>query len=323
MTADNDVFLNTYELAPPAKRRRMSSTPRTSSTLAVDLDKTEDLFWFQDGDIVLGVDCKYFKVHRNKMVYSLVFATMLELPQPELVERAEGCPLVRLHGDTIHDWTAALHWMYDRSSFELRSTTFNIIAGALRISTKYDIPELRLWCKQQLLSRWPLNVADMNTSAIPNAAEAICLARELDVPEILPAAFYALSVQRWAKGIDGGRSHLILSPEDLRRLIVGREELQERLTGLLTNWDERTDAAFFRLCRMCQPLCIAWLSYNILPSSLSPYSTWLLRDLRQLSLHDSNGLHLCTGCANDFRCTIDDFIGYLQAAIPKYFMLSG
>jgi hypothetical protein len=109
--SDNDIFMNTYELAPPAKRRRMSSTSRASSAPAVD---AEDLFWFQDGNIVLGVDCKYFKVHRNKLMCSLVFATMLELPQPELVESVEGCPLVKLHEDTIYDWTTALHWMYDQ-----------------------------------------------------------------------------------------------------------------------------------------------------------------------------------------------------------------
>ncbi|KIK81819.1 hypothetical protein PAXRUDRAFT_155197, partial [Paxillus rubicundulus Ve08.2h10] len=192
----------------------------------VDSGKTQNQFWFQDGNIDLKIESKYFKVHWDRLMTSLVFATMLELPQPELVESHNGCPLVQLSQDAIQDWTTALSWMYDRRrvlSFEVFfSTALDIIAGALRISTKYEISDLRLWCKQQ----------------------------------------------RWEKGIDGGRSHLTLSPDDLRRLIIGREELQERLTDLLTNLDSRANSVVFRLC---QPPCMTWLSSQLLPPSHSPY----------------------------------------------------
>lgn len=56
------------------------------------------------------------------------------------------------------------------SSFELRSATLDIMARALRIATKYEIMELRQWCKQQLCMRWPPKVVDMTTTAMPNAA---------------------------------------------------------------------------------------------------------------------------------------------------------
>ena len=82
--------------------------------------------------------------------------------------------------------------------------------------------------------------------------DAIALARQCNVPEILPAAFYALAVQRWrpspsrpcsfsgspnqasnsrnfASGTDGGRAHAVLDPMDLRRLVMGREALQDVL----------------------------------------------------------------------------------------------
>lgn len=52
---------------------------------------------------------------------------------------------------------------------------------------------------------------------------------------MLPAAFYSLSVQKWSMGAEGGCSHLILSPEDLRRLIIGREALQDVLVQLVAN----------------------------------------------------------------------------------------
>ncbi|KAI6026964.1 hypothetical protein EDC04DRAFT_2720414, partial [Pisolithus marmoratus] len=74
---------------------------------------------------------------------------------------------------------------------------------------------------------------EMDYTAFQNVADAIALARELDVPRIPPAAFYALSVKRWGKGT-GGNNHRILSSEDLRYIIVGREELEEHFVSILT-----------------------------------------------------------------------------------------
>ena len=62
-----------------------------------------------------------------------------------------------------------------------------------------------------------------------------------------------------------GRSHLILSPNDLRRLIAGREMLQERLTALLVNWDPRKNTKCVDLCRIWQPACMLWLSERLIP----------------------------------------------------------
>ena len=92
----------------------------------------------------------------------------------------------------------------------------------------------------------------MGTSSLPHAAgkiylilpvrplliyltEVISLARECDVPDILPSAFYALSIQKWRNSADGGRSHVVLHPSDLRRLIVGRESLQDILVDIIAD----------------------------------------------------------------------------------------
>lgn len=96
-----------FELQLPAKRRRKSL-----NSDAMEPNNTP--FWFQDGDIVLGVEDKYLRVHRAKLMGSLVFSTMLGLPQPEPTEIFDGCPLVRLPHDTLHNWIPVLDWMYDR-----------------------------------------------------------------------------------------------------------------------------------------------------------------------------------------------------------------
>lgn len=63
--------------------------------------------------------------------------------------------------------------------------------------------------------------------------EAISLARECKVPEVLPAAFYALSIQKWRSKADGERAHNVLSRKDLRRLVMGREALQDLLVEIV------------------------------------------------------------------------------------------
>ncbi|KAH7925006.1 hypothetical protein BV22DRAFT_1105166 [Leucogyrophana mollusca] len=149
--------------------------------------------WFNDGDIVLDVEGHLFKVHRSVLMCSIIFADMLELPQSDSMENVDGCPSVTLQGDSASDWRIALSWMYDRVGFASHAVTFDMLAGAMRISTKYEVHDLREWAVRELLSRWPLDLTRMNNNALPHAAEAIRLARECDIPEILPAAFYALS----------------------------------------------------------------------------------------------------------------------------------
>ncbi|EGN92633.1 hypothetical protein SERLA73DRAFT_190818, partial [Serpula lacrymans var. lacrymans S7.3] len=185
---------------PPAKRRRTDTTRSFHSQLGGLPDQTQNggEFWHDDGDIVLGVEHQFFKTHRSRLMCSLIFADMLELPQPEVIENFDGCPLVHLASDTAKDWQVVLGWMYDPNYFSVQpAITFDMLAGATRISTKYEIAGLRDIMKHEIMSRWPKDISKMTTSSLPHAAEAICLARECDIPEILPAAFYALSVQKW------------------------------------------------------------------------------------------------------------------------------
>jgi hypothetical protein len=43
---------------------------------------------------------------------SVIFADMLELPQPTDIESMHGCPLVNLSQDSANDWIVVLTWMY-------------------------------------------------------------------------------------------------------------------------------------------------------------------------------------------------------------------
>lgn len=173
--------------SPPPKRRRFQHVNHSSASLA------ESHFCFPDGDFVLNVTGHLFKIHRRQLMCSTVFADMLSIPQPEMVESIEGCPCVALQ-DSPQDWIVALRWIY-RSRYEgwepsdnrvLLLTTapnlhtlsefnssilsFDSLAGAIRISTKYDIGALRERCIKEMLSRWPEDLTSMNMNSLPHAA---------------------------------------------------------------------------------------------------------------------------------------------------------
>lgn len=78
------------------------------------MSKPQPQFWFHDGDIVIGVEGQSLKIHRSKLMYSVVFADMLELPQPSDIESMHGCPLVDLSQDSAKDWLIFLRWLYQR-----------------------------------------------------------------------------------------------------------------------------------------------------------------------------------------------------------------
>ncbi|KAL5525217.1 hypothetical protein ACEPAF_9086 [Sanghuangporus sanghuang] len=108
-----------------------------------------------------------------------------------------GCPAIRLEGDSPKDWLVTLEAIYEPLSFQVRPIVFDVLARALRMSTRYGMRTLREWALTQLRTTWPAQVERMSPVALPHAADAIALARSCDVPDILPAAFYALAIQRW------------------------------------------------------------------------------------------------------------------------------
>ncbi|KZT65117.1 hypothetical protein DAEQUDRAFT_697753 [Daedalea quercina L-15889] len=260
---------------PATKRRRFGGRSSSSQSAA------PQAFWFWDGDIVLEVEHHKFKVHGTRLQCSEIFLDMLAMPQPQDADVVDGCPLVQL-ADSAQDWQVALRWIYDTGSFAVmhHPVPFPLLPSALRIGTKYEIAALREWAVNHLCARWPSDLERMDTASLPCAAEAIALARECDVPEILPAAFYALSLQRFGYNADGGRSHVVLSQADLRRLIIGRERLSDLAMQLLLDpLSAAPGMPPFESCDQCrEPLQRYWRG-KVASDPQSPFEPWLLREL--------------------------------------------
>lgn len=127
------------------------------------------------------------------------------------------------------------------TALDFASIPFSTIRSHLTISNKYEIETLRSYAQQALEALYPANLSllftctpQQHSVALLNAADAILLGRTSDLPSVLPAAFYYLSTAKWRYNEDSGKAHAALSPVDLRRLIVGREALQDASIRLAT-----------------------------------------------------------------------------------------
>ncbi|KAF8214717.1 hypothetical protein K438DRAFT_1562499 [Mycena galopus ATCC 62051] len=308
---------------PLLKRRRVSDCARPcDATRFGGLQRSVlKKLWFHDGDIVLEIEQRLLKVHRKRLQSSMIFSDMLHIPQPSETDQIDGCPSVTLVGDALTDWEVALGWMYDIDDFLRKAITFDVLSGALRISTKYEIADLRLWAIEELLSRWPVDIANMRLNALPHAAEAINLAQECNVPEILPSCFYALSVQKFHCSADGGRSHIVLCPDDLRRLIAGREALQDALVRIIIDPLAEPGCYNNASCGQCAPRRLEYWRTRLAPDPKSPWSTWLARELVQMLSDDAFVSTLCSDCVHGHLSTIRWRLGRLRGAISSFFLL--
>ena len=82
-----------------------------------------------------------------------------------------------------------------------------------------------------------------------NALRAILLARECNVPEILPAAFYTVSL------IDVERLEIMspkLSKEDKKRVATGRSKVTNLAFGVAWSWMKRNEFAGECKSRSCR-----------------------------------------------------------------------
>ena len=94
------------------KRLRSDSTHSSSGPLVEEPTKDENL-WYSDGNIVLSVGTKLFKIHKSILAsYSSVFKDMWDLPQPEGVIRIDGVDVLEMKLDDPDEWKDFLGVIY-------------------------------------------------------------------------------------------------------------------------------------------------------------------------------------------------------------------
>ncbi|KII90531.1 hypothetical protein PLICRDRAFT_39095 [Plicaturopsis crispa FD-325 SS-3] len=192
--------------------------------------------WFSDASVVLRAGKRMFRVHRSVLcTHSKVFADMFAIPQAAASqETLNGCPFVHMPDDET-SLTHLLQTMYYPSYFQQWSYSFDYISAILRLATKYEIGRIREMAIGKLEDGFPTTLAAFDDPIRARARahaedvviEAIQLAREADVPTILPCAFYyasRLDLETILRG-DGASS---LSQSDITTCLLGRAKLVQQ-----------------------------------------------------------------------------------------------
>ncbi|KAK6981511.1 hypothetical protein R3P38DRAFT_3410811 [Favolaschia claudopus] len=173
------------------------ATTEGSSSSTQNLIRVEDL-WFPDHNLVLQAGNRLFRVSGGLLAArSPVFRDMLSIPQPESQHTIDGCPVVVLHDSPV-DAEYFVRAIFDSGFFERppSPTSFPIVAGVLRLSTKYDVEYLQHRALLHLSVSLPRNLDEFDSMPahpfnLPNCEYALLkLVNELGVTWALPMCMY-------------------------------------------------------------------------------------------------------------------------------------
>jgi hypothetical protein len=233
-------------------------------------------------------------------------------PTPE--ESFEDCTVIHLT-DEPQDWMLLLQCLDDSHGnfWEKDEPAYDTIASILHLATKYEVPEVRSCAIARLHELWPLptKLETMDTRAFsPHRADAVALARQCDLPEILPAIFYSLAVDyTHTRGrVLPGR---LSEPVDQRRLIAGAA----RIDAFLANALQR--AQTLGCCAGCRA-CIGERWKALLGSA------WTLRAMYWQwaeVVNEEAWEGLCMDCFCSYESFLEMTRTHLRDAIPGFFGL--
>ncbi|KII89405.1 hypothetical protein PLICRDRAFT_53836 [Plicaturopsis crispa FD-325 SS-3] len=309
-------------------------------------NRDPDLY-FEDGSIVLSASAHagnggdsesetkvvtYFRVHKTVLAsHAGVFKDMFSITPPAVMEEYDGVPLVILHDDP-KDLKAFLHIIYDAHPISVvqprHPETANILRGPLKLATKYQADTLREWMVTVLERDWPSTLDEWDAlsqprhkSAVPlDPAQVICIARESNVPSILPLAFYMLSElasSRWTEYPD-------LTRQDFQVLAAGIRKMGEtmiRLTDSLLPW----------ICPCGRDECFdGALHFKLLFYEMALRGTGILPELlyiqRELRIHnviyEMARFDLCSICDDNMADTIESMRMDIFSCLPKIFAVA-
>ncbi|KAI1787048.1 hypothetical protein LXA43DRAFT_740426 [Ganoderma leucocontextum] len=169
-----------------------------------------------------------FRVHKFLLRHhSATFVNFFADANAAPTEVYDGVPLAEMHGDKAEDFALLLKYLYNPSSLVFKRNDPNTpltISGVVRLADKYLIEPLHRCLVQQVCEDWPATLNDFDikqgeidslrevalanvpfkytttpiggriSDVSPEPASAILFAQEFGCPQILPAAFYRLSL---------------------------------------------------------------------------------------------------------------------------------
>ncbi|KAI0315093.1 hypothetical protein OF83DRAFT_1285097 [Amylostereum chailletii] len=306
-----------------------------------------------------------FRVHKSTLgLHSSFFHDLFDGPQTAFDTASEsyvGLPVMDMMDDAS-DVAEFLKAMYfprymqrhngstindlDRSNFP------GMYEGILRLAQKYDAQELREIVVEGVRREWPTTlkrwnakrlILDINAELVedqplddedswllsyevyPNPAQAIRLAVQFDIPDILPVAFYNLACIFMDRSRDSDLKDQEvmldgLSSPELRRLVLGTAALRAEVRTVdhflypAHGFCSGSDGA-------CQDTIAAWCKTALLSMyESSDLLEWLRlqeKDMDFTKLH-----HVCGPCSERTKKTLRARAGAIWVKLPSLFGLA-
>ncbi|KAI0063516.1 hypothetical protein BV25DRAFT_1837508 [Artomyces pyxidatus] len=202
--------MDTPPLSHQAKNKPDGSVQTEQPATAPTFERSER-FWLDDGNIVLLCGATGFRVHRTVLaMHSPVFRDMFAYADGA-DDTIDGCPAVHLQ-DEPAALTTLLESLYSLGSSR-QYENLDVLERLLHMATKYMMAAPRRAAVAQLKEFFPTDLARYQRAAA-SPLRGIALARQYDLPGILPAACYGAALLPAARLLGGGAADLALVARD-------------------------------------------------------------------------------------------------------------
>ncbi|KAJ7613650.1 hypothetical protein DFH06DRAFT_1109159 [Mycena polygramma] len=218
---------------PPTKRRRQDGSDS-------DLEPIEPIrsdIWFEDGNIILQAEDMQFRVYKGTLRSSSEVTVNME--DSKVVD---GCPVLNLHDSPV-ELAFVLRTIFYRWSYPDNTPwPFSVVAAFLRLGRKYELHAAyasalaRLTAAfpssldEYIVAHWRKNILCSGRAEI--VTDTILLCRELDLPQLLPAAFWFLAIHSESLGENITR----ISQADRDKILAALTPLRTAHATYLFQW---------------------------------------------------------------------------------------
>ncbi|KZT52639.1 hypothetical protein CALCODRAFT_551724 [Calocera cornea HHB12733] len=179
-------------------------------------------WYFSDGNVVLRIEDTLYNLHQSFLSKSTVFRGMFALPPSAAQEGgADDRPVVLQ--EAVDEFDRLLEFVYPSLDFSLSAYSLDALCMLLRLSDKYDFPDIRTHVIAQLLT--PHN------QALLTWQRSLDLGVRHNAPPLVVAGSVGVCLQ--AQPLDADALHAIASafPENDRvaALLHARERARDEL----------------------------------------------------------------------------------------------
>ncbi|KAJ7437426.1 hypothetical protein FB451DRAFT_1449734 [Mycena latifolia] len=200
-------------------------TSMNTASLAT-LDRADSSLWYSDGNLVIHAGHMIFRVYRGMLArQSPLLREMVSPSKLSTYGVIEGCPVL----DIPHSASETAYFLaaiFDANSFDslLGRISFDAIAAVLRLSSEYQIPELRRKALILLSDVYPMSLLQFSRMELAPSygrdqiLPVIELARAHGADWILPLAFYRFCLEMTGRslmyGVEYDGTQVLLSSAD-------------------------------------------------------------------------------------------------------------